>query len=120
MARILIAEDEASNRLLLKESLEFYGHEVTEAVDGVDALDKFAEMSADLVITDILMPRKGGVDLIKEIRWLDQDVRIVAVAAMGEVVLSEAREVGADRTLVKPFRLTEVLRIVEELLEGPQ
>ena len=110
MARILIAEDEDSNRLLLKETLELNDHEVVEAIDGIEALKRIAEQPVDLLITDILMPRKGGVALIKEVRWSHPDLKILAVAAMGDSVLSEAREAGADRTLTKPFHLGEMLK----------
>jgi DNA-binding response OmpR family regulator len=116
LARILIVEDEESNRLLLTEALEYGGHQVTPAVDGIEALEKISCPPPDLVITDILMPRKGGVELIKEIRWSHPDMKILAIAAMGESVLDEAREAGADRMLKKPYHLGELLAVVEALL----
>jgi CheY-like chemotaxis protein len=119
LARVLIAEDEDSNRELLTEALEYGGHEVLAAIDGVEALEMVSQAPLDLVVTDILMPRKGGIELIKEIRWSYPDMKILAIAAMGDSMLNEALQAGADRTLRKPYHIGELLAVVEELLANP-
>lgn len=120
MARILIIDDEESIRVLLRKILERAGHEVIEAVDGEKGTEFFYQTPADLIVTDILMPEKEGLQTIMDIRRDFPEVRIIAISGGGtvepETYLKLAKKFGADRTIVKPFRASELLAMVAELL----
>jgi len=122
MGRILVIDDEAQLRTLLRRALELEGHEVVEAGDGVAGLRSYQAQRCDLVITDILMPEQEGLGCIMELRRLDPQVRIIAVSgATGALpldVLEIARQLGARRAFPKPLNLTQVLAAVAEELEG--
>ncbi len=120
VARILVVDDEEAIRLVLREALEYAGHEVVEAEDGVAGIEQYHCRRADLVILDILMPRKDGLETIQELRQADPAVKIIAISGGvrgGNVdSLAAARALGAQRTLAKPFRLHEMLEIVAAVL----
>lgn len=120
MPRILIVDDEAEIRSLMKEILEGNGYEVDEAPDGNEAVRSMAAARADLVITDMLMPDKEGLETMREIRSSHPDVKIIAISGGGligpESYLTLAKSLGADRTFTKPFDLHEVLGAIEELI----
>ncbi|MFH1139302.1 MAG: response regulator [Pseudomonadota bacterium] len=120
MPRILIIDDDESIRAVIRKMLERTGHEVHEAVDGREGLRIFKETTADLVITDILMPEKEGIQTIMELRKESKDLKILAISGGGAVgpftYLSMARELGADMTLSKPFTMTELSEALRTLL----
>jgi CheY-like chemotaxis protein len=122
MARILIVDDEAPVRKLLRAILERAGHDVAEATDGEDGIRRYLEQPADLVIVDILMPRKGGLSAIKEIRAQFPQSRFIATSGGGKDgklnFLATARTFGGVQTIRKPFRRGEVLAAVNRLMEG--
>ena len=101
--------------------LELEGHEVVDAPDGKLGLQLFREEGADLVITDIIMPEKAGLETIMELRKDYPGVKIIAISGGGaiepRVYLHYAKEAGAMRTLPKPFEREELLEGVRELLE---
>lgn len=116
VARILVIDDEEINRDLLRGMLESKGHLVVEASGGEAGLQVFRAHPADLVITDIMMPEKTGLEVIEELRRDFPAVPIMAVAAGGHDVLEQAAELGADQILEKPFRMKILLAAVERLL----
>ncbi len=120
MAHILVIDDEVQIREVLRTVLERIGYEVTEAADGVEGLQMYAKGGIDLVVTDIIMPEKGGIDTIMDIRRDYPDVKIIAISGggmCGDVsYLDMALGVGADRAIGKPFVLDDFLESVEELL----
>lgn len=122
MARILIVDDNADMRELLRAMVELGRHEVDEADSGRVGLERFQIAAYDVVMTDIIMPDMDGNELIAKLRALDPKVRIVAVSGGGRArnlgVLQVATRFGADRVLSKPFRKDEVLKVVDELLRG--
>jgi DNA-binding response OmpR family regulator len=121
MARILIIDDDEQIRSTLQQVLELEGHEVVDAPDGKVGLQLFREEGADLVITDIIMPVKEGLETIMELRNDYPGVKIIAISGGGaidpHVYLHYAKEAGAMRTLPKPFEREELLQAVGELLE---
>lgn len=116
MARILIVDDEISDRILEYSILEDAGHELLAATDGRAALSLYRTQPIDLVITDILMPKLDGLDLIYEIRQSDPDARIIAVSGVSRTDLERATERGAVETLFKPVTRDELLDAVKRAL----
>jgi DNA-binding response OmpR family regulator len=116
MARILLVEDEEAVRSLLKEVLEYEGYEVKEASNGEEALRWYAQSSADLVLTDIVMPDMEGIEMIMKIRKTDLNVKIIVMS--GNDYLDLARKLGADYALRKPFSNQVLLDAVKATLDS--
>jgi CheY-like chemotaxis protein len=116
MARILIVDDEMTDGMLERSILEYVGHEVLTATNGREALQIYHAQPIDLVITDILMPKLGGLDLIDEIRQTDPDARIIAVSGVSRESLDSASEHGAVETLFKPVQRDDLLEAVKRVL----
>jgi DNA-binding response OmpR family regulator len=119
MARVLVVDDECQMRELLRQALERHGHVVDEAGDGKEALQHFAEQRPDIVLTDLVMPGKEGIETIQALRRQSPTMPIIAMSGGGRVgpdeYLSLAGLLGANRTFAKPFRLEEILTAVREL-----
>lgn len=120
MAEILIVDDDASARAVLRETLEFAGYRVREAGDGEEALRQLGEDAVDLAIIDLFMPRKEGLETIREARAKFPDLQIIAISGggnRGELdYLPIAERFGANKVLAKPFEQSTLLGTVEELL----
>ena len=120
MSRILIIDDDAAIRRLLRGALEKEQHEVIEAGGGQEGVLRWRESRPDLVITDILMPGKDGMDILFELTSLEPGVKVIAMTGGGwkEAIdrLHDARLYGAVRTVAKPFTLSEMIRVVGEVL----
>ena len=123
MAHVLIVDDEPALRRTLRVMLEKAGHEVIEAGDGDQGLAMFAEHRPDLVLTDIVMPNREGVEFIGALRLKDAHAPIIAMSgggsAGGELFLQLAKLFGATRTLDKPIRQEVLLETVNACL-SPQ
>ncbi len=121
MARILIIDDEDQARNMLHQALERAGYEVVIARDGSEGVELFRSAPTDLIITDILMPEKEGLEIIMDLRREFPDVKIIAMSGGGQMgnlnFLEVAKRLGAQRTLQKPFGLQEVFQAVQELLQ---
>jgi len=119
---ILVIEDNALARFTLREILEDADYEVIEAEDGDQGIELQNQHGFDLVVTDIIMPKKDGLDTISELKSAYPDLPIIAVSGGGRTrdsdVLDAAREAGADRVLHKPFTNEELVEIVASLLSG--
>jgi DNA-binding NtrC family response regulator len=121
MARILVVDDEDVVRSLLKTILKHDGHEVVEAADGVRAVEIHRQEPADLVMVDLVMPRKHGLDTILEMREFHPETRfIVMTGALPSLLDSEnmATMLGDAQTLAKPMTPPDLLRAVRKAL-GP-
>jgi len=122
VARILVIDDEAEIRSVLREALEAAGYEVAVAEDGARGLEAQRARPADLVITDIFMPGKEGIETIQELHEEFPGLRIIAMSAGGTLrtldYLPIAREFGAVRTISKPFDNDTLLAAVREALGG--
>ena len=113
MARILVAEDEEGIRTFLAEALEADGHEVVQAVDGEDAMRRLAGRAFHLLITDLRMPRLGGMDLIRRVRAEQAELEILVLTAHGSVGTAvEAMKLGVFDYLQKPIGSPTELRLV--------
>lgn len=118
MARILVIEDDPEVRELLEETLRRAGHEVLSAANGKDAIPLFRANPVEVIIADMLMPEKDGLETIAELRSISPNVKIIAISGARPelMVLSMAEKLGAVKTLAKPFRPDEVIDVVEKLL----
>ena len=120
MARILIIDDEDELRSMLRQLLEQAGYEVTEAVNGAEGIQLYEQDTHDLIITDIIMPEKEGVETIIALRRADPDLPIIAISGGGRLdatdFLTMTKKLGARRTLSKPFRRDQLLEAVGECL----
>ena len=100
------------------------GYDVAEAADGNAGMKRFCERPADLVITDLIMPEKEGIETIVELRRRFREVKIIAMSGGGIIeagdYLGMARGVGAHRVFEKPFGVSEMLNAVRELLNLSQ
>ncbi len=120
MSKILVLEDDAKLRELLREALEAAGHEVADAADGDAGIKAFKRSPADLVIADIFMPEKDGLDVIRELKADFPEVKIIAISGGGrlgkETYLKAASGMGADRVVGKPFEIKDLVDDVREVL----
>ena len=119
--KILIIDDEEQIRLVLKEMLERFGYEVLEATNGEEGLALQREKAADLIITDIIMPDKEGLETIRELRREFPEVNIIAISGGGQIgsdqYLKAAKQFGAMCTLQKPVGLEQLRQEVHRLLK---
>ncbi len=120
MARVLVIDDHALTRSAVRAILQQAGHEVRLAADGVEGLRALAEGPADVVVCDVFMPRKEGLETIRELRRLPRPPKVVAISGGSDVVTGDflplARSLGADRALPKPFEPEALRAAVDELL----
>jgi CheY-like chemotaxis protein len=120
MAVVLVIEDDEHLRRLLRTVLERAGYTVEEAANGAAGLKQFSIRPADVVVTDIIMPEKEGLETIIELKRDYPHVKIIAIsgggAALDAQYLPSAKALGADRTLEKPFEPREVIEAVGGLL----
>jgi len=120
MASILLIEDDAPVRRIISMMLEKEGHEVSEAADGELGIQIYRERSIDLVITDIIMPNKEGLEMIKELKKEYPDVKIIAISGGGKIegrhYLKLAKKFGVDLTFEKPFNWQKLIESVNEII----
>ncbi len=118
--RLLVIDDDAMVRATLRDILEEAGFEVIEAADGERGLAAFDRTPVDLVITDILMPGKEGIETIVELRRRHLALPIIAVSGGGAThnleFLRFAKQLGADRILAKPIGADDLVQAVREVL----
>ncbi|MBF8274038.1 MAG: Signal transduction response regulator, receiver domain [Magnetococcales bacterium] len=125
MTRILVIEDERQVRDVLKQILEKAGYAVDTSEDGRKGLEHFRKNPADMVITDILMPDKDGLETIEELVGLNPGLPIIAISGGGpgekaQFALDVAKMCGAVRVLAKPFSRKEILETVGDLFREIQ
>jgi len=120
MARILVVDDDAIARSLLSAALANQGHEVEEARDGREGSALAKTIPFDLVITDIFMPEKDGIELIQELRAHDPALKIIAISGgyqfKGMNVLKVAQHLGATRGFLKSDGVEELVMMAQEVL----
>lgn len=114
MARIMIVDDAAFMRMMLRDILTKGGHEVVgEAENGLKAVDKYKEVSPDLVLMDITMPELDGIGAVKRIKAVDPNAKIIMCSAMGQqVMVLESIQAGARDFIVKPFQADRILEAI--------
>lgn len=122
MPRILIIDDDPQVRGFLRHLLIREGYDVDEAADGTEGLKHFSAEPSNIVITDIIMPDREGIEVITELRRMNPKLSIIAISGGGRIgpesYLPLAKEFGAARTFAKPLDKNELLDAVRELLES--
>jgi DNA-binding response OmpR family regulator len=123
MPKILVIDDDIVVRETITELLEEFGYQVIGAEDGRRGLRAFRSESPDLVITDIIMPDKEGIQTIMEMRAERPGAKIIAISGGGRIgntdFLKIARQMGAADVIAKPFDPDDFLRRVSRCLGGP-
>lgn len=121
MAKILVVDDEALMRQVLRHTLESAGHVVAEAGDGVQALAVYRSFAPQLVVTDVIMPERDGIQTIGDLMRIEPGLPIIAISGgamdSGDLFLTLARHLGACHTLAKPFGVDELIAAVDDCLE---
>lgn len=120
MANILLVDDDETFRRMLSLALKRLGHEVVEVPNGLTAWAKYEESASDLVIMDLIMPEKEGLETIRQFRQNRASVKILAISGGGRVdasnLLTVARQFGANEILPKPFSIDELEAVLNRLL----
>ncbi len=122
MTRILVIDDDDQVREMLRQTLEREGYEVVEAEDGNAGIKAYRRQPTDLIITDLIMPNKEGMETIMELRRDFPGVKIIAISGGGrmgpEFYLPAAKSLGAQKTMTKPVDRKELLEAIQGLLHS--
>lgn len=122
MQKILLIEDNADARRLLRDALEAAGYDVYAVADGEAGIQAQIRAPADVVVTDLFMPNKEGLETIAELRKRMPHTKIIAISGGSRLRgaqidhLATAREIGADAVLKKPFDPAQLIAIVQQVL----
>jgi CheY-like chemotaxis protein len=121
MVSILLIDDDEQFRSMLSESLSGAGYEVKQARNGLDGIKAYRDHPSDLIITDLIMAEKEGLETIQEFRRTDPEVKIIAISGGSRHgpfdYLKMARALGAREVLAKPFTRREILEAITQVLE---
>jgi CheY-like chemotaxis protein len=120
MAKILVIDDDPSIQTMLKKMLEKAGYEVDIACNGSEGLEKIESCPPDLLVTDIVMPEKEGLELIFYLRRKNPELKIIAISGGGrfnyEGYLTSAKHLGANLIFQKPLVHKEFIQAVSDLI----
>lgn len=119
--KILVVEDDTISGKVLKDFLVAQGFDTTIALDGLEAVKKFTEEKPDLMIVDVLLPRKNGFEVVHEVRGKSggKDIPIILMSAVLKTTRAEdhsKENLDAQEYLIKPFKLSEILNKVKTLM----
>lgn len=115
---ILVCDDAAFMRMMIKDILTKNGYNVAgEAENGLKAVEKYKELTPDLVLMDITMPEMDGIQALKEIKKADGGAKVIMCSAMGQqAMVIESIQAGAKDFIVKPFQAERVLEAVKKVV----
>jgi CheY-like chemotaxis protein len=120
MAHILLVDDDATFRMMLKLKLEKMAHVVHEAANGLEAWTLFQGEPSDLIIMDLIMPEQEGLETIQKFRKQRVTAKILAISGGGRLdprdLLKVATQLGADAVLAKPFTQEQLTEVLKKLL----
>jgi len=116
--KILIVDDAAFMRMMIKDILSKNGYEVVgDAENGARAVEKYKDLTPDLVIMDITMPEVDGITAVKEIKKINGEAKIIMCSAMGQqAMVIESIQAGARDFIVKPFQAERVVEAVKKVI----
>jgi two-component system, response regulator, stage 0 sporulation protein F len=115
--KILIVDDQFGIRILLNEVLHKAGYETFQAANGIQALEVLNNHSPDLVLLDMKIPGMDGIEILKRMKVVDPDIRVIIMTAYGELdMIQEAKDLGAMTHFAKPFDIDDIRKAVREYL----
>lgn len=119
MKKIVVIEDDLIIRESLKEILELNSYEVLATESGIDLMKKISDFRPDILITDIIMPDKDGIEIIIEAKKSLPNIILIAISGGGRIdsesYLNTAKYLGADATLKKPFTHEQLISLIKNL-----
>jgi CheY-like chemotaxis protein len=118
LARILIMDDDPAVRTALKNLLQQNGHLVSEAPNAFEGAKIYSTSPQDLIITDLLMPERDGIEALLELRAHYPGIKTLVISGNAAEFLPIVEDLGASRTLAKPFKNSDVLKAVNDLLSA--
>ena len=117
-SRVLIVDDLAFIKLIIKDTLEKTGFEVAgEASNGVEAIEQYKRLQPDIVLMDITMPKMDGIQALQEIVKIDPQAKVIMCSALGQQkLIIQSIQLGAKDFIVKPFQPERVLEAVKKVI----
>ncbi|HJV31838.1 MAG TPA: response regulator [Bacillales bacterium] len=116
-AKILIVDDQFGIRILLNEVFQKEGYNTYQAANGLQALDIVKKHDPDLVLLDMKIPGMDGIEILKRMKVIDPDIRVIIMTAYGELdMIQEAKELGAIMHFAKPFDIDDIRSAVKNNL----
>jgi len=123
MFHVLVVDDDENIAGMLRQTFEQAGYKAATAYDGQQALKELARQGFDLVVADIIMPGRDGLEIIQEMKKRFPETKIIAMTGGGvmreDVLLKMAQKFGAQKTFLKPFYPAEIVNAARELLQPP-
>ena len=118
MKKVLVVDDSEFMRQVLKNILKDEGYEIIETGDGEEAVEQFKVEKPDLVLLDIVMPKKDGVAVLGSLKKIDSDANVIMITAVGqESIIKDCQSLGANGYILKPFDEKQVLDTVKKVLD---
>lgn len=115
--KILIVDDQFGIRILLNEVLQKEGYETYQAANGIQALEVVTKHAPDLVLLDMKIPGMDGIEILKRMKMIDRDIRVIIMTAYGELdMIQEAKTLGAMTHFAKPFDIDDIRAAVKQYL----
>lgn len=119
--KILIVDDQFGIRILLNEVLQKEGYDTFQAANGVQALEIVKENSPDLVLLDMKIPGMDGIEILKRMKVIDEDIRVIIMTAYGELdMIQQAMDLGALTHFAKPFDIDDIRVAVKKYAQVAQ
>lgn len=116
--KILIVDDQFGIRILLNEVLQREGYETFQAANGMQALEIVKQHSPDLVLLDMKIPGMDGIEILKRMKQLKKEIRVIIMTAYGELdMIQKAKDLGALTHFSKPFDIEDIKRAVKEVVK---
>ena len=117
MKRVLVVDDAEFIRLLFRQYLTASGYQVSEASNGVQAIEQYTANQPDAVLLDVTMPGMDGLEVLREIMKVDSAARVMMVTATSQqFIMMDALKAGAKDFMVKPFRPERLVAAIEKLV----
>ncbi len=120
MPHILIIDDDITTRRFLQSVLEGEQHTVFTADNGISGTRIYRQEIIDLVILDLLMPERDGIDILRDLRANNPQTKIIVISGAARELLDVIKEIGADSTISKPIKAKELIEQVNQLLPASQ